>query len=432
MVRLATALLGTLAVWNASIAGGAPTKNAFASLLYGSDPEIFVSLRVAMHSLAKLSSKADRLALIPEGNVALGFRDILEQDGIRVMVVPPIAVPLAMLNNESMDRWDLVMTKFRAFNLTMYDKVCLLDVDIHFSATADPDMVFEDCGNAEICITQDDQPWLFAGDCGKHPSSCFMQNTGLVVLKPSLARLAHLLLALAKERHHFHFPDQQFLSRYVNTHKASLPFKPLSRRWNSCGASSGPERVHDLELRPSVVHFCGAAEHKPYFYRFCRAGQNCSALQAWHQELKVLDNCTSEPHKHACAAQANCHWCGHYCMGTRIACSDRMLALDCPSSGEVCTDGDPVKVLDNLSSITSQAELREATSPRSVHTQTSHLAAAGVAAALACGVAATAIAAAGARASSAYAVVARQPADQGSAAPCGTCRALLATRGDVV
>lgn len=298
------------------------SNHAIVSLLYGSSPPALLNLRTMMNSARRHGSGADRLVMIPQGDEALGFRSLFESDGVQIVEVPGLEVPAGMRGGGNLDQkqhFSKVMTKFQAFNLTAYDKVLLIDGDAYFSGRGSPDKIFEDCGSHDLCITEDGQPWLFIDDCPENPDLCRMFNTGVMVFTPSAARLQDILEEAEKDHHAYHYPDQQFFSRYIRVKNESLSWKLLDPHWNCCGQTR-PLPADPLS-RPWVGHLCGlAASHKT---KFCTDKPMCPPkYRAWQYEALAMDPCLGKKTQDACGARKGCGWRGTYCMDERIEKTD--------------------------------------------------------------------------------------------------------------
>merc|ERR1712129_23818 len=148
---------------------------------------------------------------------------------------------------------------------------------------------------------------------------CRELNTGVMVFTPSAERLQDIVVEIQRDNHTYHFPDQQFFSRYLRTRGVS--FKLLDSGWNNCGH----DPLVSLEGRPWVGHFCQSWKEKTkknYQLRFCTEGSNCSvSLRAWQAEALAMDACLGRQTQTACGAHGACGWCGAYCMDRRISCT---------------------------------------------------------------------------------------------------------------
>jgi len=280
-----------------------------------------LNLLTMLNSAKAHGLDADRLVMVPHGDKALGYRALLESYGVHIVEVPPIAVPKSMQGKGDASHWGNVFTKFRAFNLTSYDRVLLIDSDAFFTGSGDPAKIFEDCGEHELCLVEDPTPELYINeDCPDAPDLCRQANTGVMVFTPSAARLDDVMQELEKDSHAYHFPDQQFFSRYLRI-SSSLDWKFLDAQWNNCGHDPAPKLLVD-GTQPWVGHFCQSwkdKDHKNFRFAFCKEHSACSVtLRAWQAEVLALDPCLSVRSAEGCQAREGCGWHDTFCLDARL------------------------------------------------------------------------------------------------------------------
>lgn len=304
------------------------SNRAIVSLLYGKFSPSLLNVRTMMNSARRHGSEADRVVMVPQGDPALEFRSLLESDGVQVVEVPVVEVPPGMRGVDP-GRWGKVLTKFMAFNLTAYDRVLLIDGDAYFAGNGDPDQIFDECGSYELCVTEDGNPEDYVEDCPDDPSMCRQVNTGVVVFTPSADRFRNILEEAFRDHRAYHYVDQQFLSRYLRTHNASMPWKLLDPYWNCCGMSK-PEPA-DPESRVWIGHMCGGWGGS-WDHKFCTEKPNCPPkLRAWQLEALAMDVCLGRKTESACTTHRECGWCGTYCMDQRMDCTN--ITFDIGSEG---------------------------------------------------------------------------------------------------
>lgn len=295
------------------------SKRAIVSLFYGSFSPSLLNLRTMMSSARRHGSEADRVVMIPQDDPALGFRGLLEADGIRVVEVPGMDVPPGM-QGINPGRFTKVLTKFMAFNLTEYDRVLLIDNDAYFAGNGNADQIFEDCDSYELCVTEDGKPDEDIADCPDDPSMCRQVNTGVMVFTPSTKRFDDIINEANRDNRKYHLPDQQFLSRYLRTKNNSMSWKLLDPYWNCCGMSK-PE-PKDTESRVWIGHLCGGWGGS-WDHKFCTEEANCPPkLRFWQLEALAMDQCLGKKTQDACSGHEECGWCDTYCMDKRIDCTN--------------------------------------------------------------------------------------------------------------
>lgn len=303
----------------------ASDRHAWASLIYGHNvEESLIGLRAAMASARRHGSIADRVVITPSGpdGLSTAYRQLLASDGLRIIEVPPVALPTVMQQN-SRERWYGVLNKYNVFNLTQYDKVVLLDTDVLFSGVRNPDTLFQLCDDADICMTTPPKQGSAAAKvCG------FMGNAGVMVVKPSQRIFDMLLEAIAQETRPWGLPDQSILACFIHDNPDTVRFASLPGTWNSC-YDSWPD-----SNSAAIVHWCGQDPDnhlsKPWqcnLDEYCGDARGPQVQKLWVSELEALDSCVLARDAGTCEANHACHWCHHYCMDTRIACSKDLFVL---------------------------------------------------------------------------------------------------------
>merc|ERR1740121_2153367 len=96
----------------------AAQRNALVGLIWGGNSEELVGFRTAMASARRHGSTAEQVVITPTDDQSMpqGFRDVLISDGVKVVDVPPIPLPVAMQSVVE-EHWRGVLTKFGVFNL---------------------------------------------------------------------------------------------------------------------------------------------------------------------------------------------------------------------------------------------------------------------------------------------------------------------------
>eukprot|EP00929_Paragymnodinium_shiwhaense_P056527 TRINITY_DN28285_c0_g1_i1.p1 TRINITY_DN28285_c0_g1~~TRINITY_DN28285_c0_g1_i1.p1 ORF type:complete len:1481 (+),score=302.33 TRINITY_DN28285_c0_g1_i1:105-4445(+) len=304
-----------------------PTCNrsvdAFAFLFYGNSSVHLLETRTLVRSLRASGSLHDILAIVPSANAnetSKDFLKILENDGVRVVHMESIPMP------ESMDidpvihmRWSGVMSKFVVWGLTDYSRVALLDLDMVMDAESEePGLLFAEC-TADLCAVRDGDPRFL--------------NAGLMVVKPSVRRLEHLIAALHAERHHYEFPEQSFLTRYAENPMNGMSLLYLDRKWNSCVGGGPLLNSGFASSGYNMLHFCSWGFKAPEV-RWCITNKDCKAdemrhsLLVWQQHHAAVDKCIIESSKEECSQQQGCSWCGHYCSDKQVPCSAKLFQAD--------------------------------------------------------------------------------------------------------
>ncbi|PON40652.1 Nucleotide-diphospho-sugar transferase [Parasponia andersonii] len=178
------------------IKGGAPQRNAYATMMYMGTPrdyEFYVATRVMLRSLAKLKVDAD-LVVIASLDVPLRWVQAMEQeDGAKVVRVENLNNPYKKQANFDW-RFMLTMNKIYVWSLVDYDRIVMLDSDNIFLHKTDE--LFQ-CG--QFCA-------VFINPCVFH--------TGLFVLQPSMEVFKDMVHELENERENPDGADQGFIGGY--------------------------------------------------------------------------------------------------------------------------------------------------------------------------------------------------------------------------
>jgi len=298
------------------------SSHAFAALVWGKKTDAFVDLLVLVRSLRKGGAKSDVLALFPERSDELFWGEVLKQHGILSRVVPQIPLPKSMLTESTSRKWANVFSKFVIYLLTEYETIALLDTDMLCAPEINADAVFSECSEADLCMGEDPNPFGFQEDY-EDKSLITQRNAGLMVVRPSVERFSHLLRAIQQETHHYHLPEQQFISHYVARRENNMSFQLLDSRWNHF------RLWHD---RAWIHHFMGGTpDDKPGKFKLFHGPGYAESLpesfRQWQQIVFEVIPCTRVKSESQCSARGNqCHWCNSYCMEVKMPCSNTLFA----------------------------------------------------------------------------------------------------------
>lgn len=294
-------------------------------------------LRVLFRSIRAAGATSDFIVLVPQGNPALVFQKVLEDDGMQVVEVPPMPLPSNMQIGQAIDKWAFVLNKFCIWSLTQYSKIALFDSDMLVLGNGNPETLFHDCEHAELCmVPQDFTPedeLEVANIDGK------MLNAGLMVASPSMQRFHQLKEAIQQDHREYRYPEQQLITNFVANRTYGMRFKFLQSEWNSCTRST--------PMVSGVVHFCGSGKPTSYSYPICSlrsalhdnssksSGCSSPAVRAWQQHLMAVDPCVTIGSSQDCRSTStatghSCQWCsaGDYCMDNRLRCIEKTHSED--------------------------------------------------------------------------------------------------------
>ena len=214
---------------------------AFATLLYGaltSTKHMFATTAWAK-SIRNAGSKEDIIvAVTPE--VPETVREELRLQNLIVREISSLPLPESMASPFSRTRWSSVFSKFMVYGFTEYSKVAVMDTDIVLNPSRNPSDIFAAC-NAEACGVNENWGSMFF----KHI------NGGVMVLKPSQARLEHVLDSVPKSRDDFALPEQMWIVKYSEDTRNEMSLSYIDSTWNNCGSLNWS---FDAQ---SVLHFCG-------------------------------------------------------------------------------------------------------------------------------------------------------------------------------
>ncbi|GAB5356013.1 hypothetical protein AAMO2058_000254500 [Amorphochlora amoebiformis] len=217
---------------------GSTERKAYVTLIFdGSGPGIAMMTRAWAKSLRLAGAVSDIVALITPG-LSADFRNILGNQGIRMIQVHAVPLPPSLRSKEASSRWHSVFTKLRAWQLTQYDKVAFMDVDIIFEKINDNgsgiEEIFNSCG-VDLCMARD----------LTHTKDRPMGNVGVMILKPSKSRFHHMMESLKTLRKNFKYPEQEWLTLYLLDPQSNMIGRLLPHLYNTC---SLPDDANDYEL----------------------------------------------------------------------------------------------------------------------------------------------------------------------------------------
>eukprot|EP00930_Biecheleria_cincta_P034388 TRINITY_DN23775_c0_g1_i3.p1 TRINITY_DN23775_c0_g1~~TRINITY_DN23775_c0_g1_i3.p1 ORF type:complete len:1355 (+),score=215.64 TRINITY_DN23775_c0_g1_i3:79-4143(+) len=291
---------------------------AFAFLFYGHSVSNLVQARVLVRSIREQESMANIYAIVPDAyanQTSVAFLEILSADGVLIFRPHHIPMPPAMLADPIISkRWSAVMDKLNFLLLTNHSQVAIVDVDVIFDVGGDrPSQLFDEC-STELCAVRDgDRRFL---------------NAGVLVARPSHARLHHLVSVLASERHHYDMPEQIFLTHYVQQPENRISFAFIDDKWNSC---VGGGMLLNAGLRFTgfnVLHSCSWTLKPPQVRLQQPSEQLRHTLLLWQSMHARVDPCSAKPSEAVCRAPHSignssgprCSWCRHYCSTSSVPC----------------------------------------------------------------------------------------------------------------
>ena len=215
---------------------------AFVSLLYGTSASTKQMLGVITwaKSIRNAGSLAEDIIVAVTPEVPRTVRDELREHGLLVREISPISLPRSMASPFSRERWSKVFSKFMMYGFTEYAKVAVMDTDLVINPQHNPSEIFASC-KAEACGVDENWGKMFF----KHI------NGGVMVFKPSLARLDHLQREIPKSRDDFALPEQMWITKYASVERNEMSLGYIDSRWNNCGS-----RDWSFDEQ-TVLHFCG-------------------------------------------------------------------------------------------------------------------------------------------------------------------------------
>ena len=163
----------------------------------------------------------------------------MSKHGIIVREVQNIRLPAGASNPLSRAKWKSVFTKFQAFNFVEYAQVALMDFDAIVRPSANLATLFSAC-QSEICGVQD----LMTNEM-------VHINAGVMVLRPSVRRLEHMLETIPKQRNNLLLPEQEWVTAYAKNTENGMSLQYIDGRFNSCADQKSKEN------ETVIMHFCG-------------------------------------------------------------------------------------------------------------------------------------------------------------------------------
>lgn len=232
-----------------------PARRAMVTLLYGTNPNVTVMLKVQLQSMQQALHQYDHVTMVT-ADVPMQTRKSLEAFGSRCIEIQPVTAPdSAFLYLDPTLRivWNNVFSKLLIWNLTQYEQVVFIDTDAYLTGDiGSANSIFHDCGAHSFCAVHDNLKLTPAGNP--------LLNAGMMVVRPSKVELKWLMGKLAE----YIFlpgsktPEQVFLS---DVYSQIDQIKWLSARYNyGCHDPKfiEPEVSPDLGYRlPDVFHMCG-------------------------------------------------------------------------------------------------------------------------------------------------------------------------------
>lgn len=298
------------------------STEAFAFLFYGNSTENLVSTRVLLESLRAAGGSQDVVAIIPTNladSIPPEHKDVLTRDGVKLFYSEPILMPASMdVDPVIHQRWSGVMNKFAAWRLIQYTQVALVDTDMVFSLDSEnPGKMFQECSEGFCAVRDGDSRFL---------------NAGLMILSPSMQRLAHILHVLSNEQHHFAMPEQSFLTKYCEEPSYKMKLQDLDKKWNSCVGGGMLENTGWQSTGYNLLHSCSWLAKPPNMEvcqpSSCDPEEQLHTVLTWQHFLTQADSCIRQTTKEDCDDMGikSCRWCGHYCGRDDISCSAKLFA----------------------------------------------------------------------------------------------------------
>ncbi|CAN8063285.1 unnamed protein product [Agarophyton chilense] len=186
-------------------------REAYVSLLYGNTYAL--PIRVMMQSLFINSPDSRNLrerVVLQTGDTSEANINRLENEGIRVIRIPPVASPY-IGSAKFHPRFGMVMTKLAVFNMTEYHRVLFIDAD---------SLVLKDLSPLFSC----------AQFCATFINPCFF-NSGLMLVSPN-ATMYQDMVSVLPYTPSYDGGDQGFLNSYFPQMLCAPLFHPDNPRKN--------------------------------------------------------------------------------------------------------------------------------------------------------------------------------------------------------
>ncbi|KDN53253.1 glycosyltransferase family 8 protein [Tilletiaria anomala UBC 951] len=271
-------------------------KKAWATLLTGEKylPGLFVFSRSLLHG--RNASRYPLIVMVTD-DVSAEAQQVIKEMGCIVRRVDAL-MPTQKSEMLAEERFSLVWTKLRAFELEEYERVILIDSDMLVRRNMDELMTCKldsDSGIAAsfacTCnprkVASYPASWISANcaftpqshpDALTHPTTVtpesrdnyHLLNSGLVVLTPSKAVMEDMSRQIATDPEipAFRFPDQDFLAKYYKGRFTPLPWvynalKPLRKCHTNIWRDEEVRNVHYILDKPWAVGYPGNEEDDP-------------------------------------------------------------------------------------------------------------------------------------------------------------------------
>ncbi|KFY16139.1 hypothetical protein V491_05426 [Pseudogymnoascus sp. VKM F-3775] len=231
------------------------------TMLNVSDPDIsndkyFVATRLLgyqlMHAPTTKTRKKIPFVVLVTDKIPMAVRERLQKDGATVILVEDVHTESDWAKSETPE-WADVMTKLRAWQMTQYSRVLLLDADMVLSSCLDG--VFTDpaaqiiplVSSASSPTDEGELPdkYLFASFPEANPHHAYPPtvenndfkdpnyfNAGFFIFAPSQQMYRHYYAILSIEnRFDPRYPEQNLLN-YAHHREGKMPWQLLDLHWN--------------------------------------------------------------------------------------------------------------------------------------------------------------------------------------------------------
>eukprot|EP00929_Paragymnodinium_shiwhaense_P074674 TRINITY_DN38227_c0_g1_i1.p1 TRINITY_DN38227_c0_g1~~TRINITY_DN38227_c0_g1_i1.p1 ORF type:complete len:814 (-),score=162.36 TRINITY_DN38227_c0_g1_i1:56-2497(-) len=264
-------------------------KYAYVITLWGSSPDYILGALVLGQSLARTGSKHSRLCLHCDDVPPRYIKLISQLWECRVIEHVDACLEKLSFQDGNPHRFDKVFTKLRVMQLTDFEKILLMDIDL--IVTANIDDLFDLPAPAALRRGMNEMEYpLKTGDPiyggpffgGADPGSKWSWgqgtgiNAGVMLLRPDNDTFKKMLVEISDPLHPSHCrgngPEQDYLSRYWSdkpwtyigveyNYQMHQMFYSLHPKWIKSAERASLLKDH---TRIKVIHFSGDPEAKPW------------------------------------------------------------------------------------------------------------------------------------------------------------------------